>query len=394
MIVVITVHGIGFQQPPSLDGKVAGYADRLHDNLRQVLHADLGDDPHRLTRGQHGPVYVQSNWPPFEGPTEEGVKRLGTWANEAHTQIDANTAPALVSTGQIAHVVLVYSGLEEEQWDPATLLPLGSLALPVLTHYATVRGVIQMAVRDFEGILHHSPGHGSGSPSLTPRSDRPNAKVRVLPNLPAPAAHAAGLPGASVLDALKQVEDDVGGYVARNELRERVRVFVSEAIARVCGRGDVERVFLNTHSNGSVVGFDALKTLNPLLAGKIGAFVTAGSPLRKYVTLLSWGSDCGQIVDIPRWLNFWDDADPVADPLDPGVTWKRGNAFPDPAAGHLFAEIQSATSLRPKVIEEVQVHNITFSDGGGLQAHNYWDNQDEFVKPLAEVLDTAPSPSP
>jgi hypothetical protein len=386
MIALVTVHGIGFQQPPSLDGKVAGYADHLHDNLRQVLQGDLGDDPDRVTRGQHGPVYVQSNWPPFEGPTEDGVKRIGTWADPAHTQIDASTAPALISAGRIAHVVLVYSGLEEQQWDPATLFPLGALALPALSHYASARGVIHMAIHDVEGILHHKAGPGSGSPSLSIRSDRPNAKVRVRPDQPAPPAlGTAGLPGASVLDAVKQVEDDVGGYVARNELRERVRVFVTESIARLCARTDVEQVILNTHSNGTVAGFDALKALDPLLAQKVGAFVTAGSPLRKYVSLLSWGSDCGQIAGVPRWLNFWDDADPVADPLDPGMTWKRGDPFPDAAAGHLFADVQSVPSS-PKAIEEYRIDNLHHSDGGGLQAHNYWDNQNEFVKPLAGLM--------
>lgn len=385
MIAIITVHGIGFQQPPSLDGKVAGYADGLHDNLRQVLQGDLGDDPDRLTHGQHGPVYVQSNWPPFEGPTEDGVKRLGTWSNAAHDTIDASGAPPLISGGRIAHVALVYSGLEEQQWDPATLLPLGSLALPALNHYASVRGVIHMAIHDVEGILHHKPGPGSGSLGLSIRSDRPNAKVRVLPDQPAPAALAGGLPGASVLDAVKQVEDDVGGYVARNELRERVRVFVEESIARVCARTDVEQVILNTHSNGTVMGFDALKAIDPLLVQKVRVFVTAGSPLRKYVSLLSWGSDCGQIAAVPRWLNFWDDADPVADPLDPGSPWKRGDPLPAPAAGHLFADMESAPST-PKPIEEFPVDNLSNSQGGGLQAHNYWDNETEFVDPVARLV--------
>lgn len=390
MIAVITIHGIGFQQPPSLDGKVPGYADGVHDNLRQVLQGDLGDDRERLSRGQSGPVYVQSNWPPFEGPTEDGVKRLGTWSDPAHTTIDASLAPALISTGRIAHVALVYSGLEEQEWDPATLLPLGSLALPVLNHYASVRGVISMAVHDVEGLLHHQPGHGSGSPSLSIRSDRPNAKIRVLPDQPAPAAFAGGLPAASVLDAVRQVEDDVGGYVARNELRERVRVFVTESIARVCARTDIERVVLNTHSNGTVMGFDALKAIDPVLSQKVSAFVTAGSPLRKYALLLSWGSDCGQIAAIPRWLNFWDDADPVADPLDPGASWKRGDPFPALASEHLFSDLESAASL-PKAIEEFPIDNLKHSQGGGLQAHNYWDNKSEFVRALAGLL-VSPSP--
>jgi hypothetical protein len=52
---VLTVHVIGFQQPPS-DGH-AGYADRLHALLGAVvaLGQELGNDPKR----EAGPVYVQ-----------------------------------------------------------------------------------------------------------------------------------------------------------------------------------------------------------------------------------------------------------------------------------------------------------------------------------------------
>jgi hypothetical protein len=32
------------------------------------------------------------------------------------------------------------------------------------------------------------------------------------------------------------------------------------------------------------------------------------------------------------------------------------------------------------------VTNVAHVAGGGLAAHNYWDNDDEFVKPLADTL--------
>src|ERR1700737_4107588 len=93
MICLVTVDGIGFQQPPSSDGKVKGYADTLHERMRRVdLGKDLGDHPQRLTKAQQGPVYVQSNWPPFEGPTEDGLDRLGVWTDQ--------TQQALVTTGK------------------------------------------------------------------------------------------------------------------------------------------------------------------------------------------------------------------------------------------------------------------------------------------------------
>ena len=48
---VLTVHGIGFQQPPT--DSAAGYADVLHKNLSdglQTLGVSLGNDPQRTPR--------------------------------------------------------------------------------------------------------------------------------------------------------------------------------------------------------------------------------------------------------------------------------------------------------------------------------------------------------
>ena len=44
---VVTIHGVGFQQPPSAGQ--AGYADRLHAGLAAALGPDvrLSDDPRR-----------------------------------------------------------------------------------------------------------------------------------------------------------------------------------------------------------------------------------------------------------------------------------------------------------------------------------------------------------
>ena len=64
-VCVVTVHGIGFQQPPN--GGTAGYADALHEHLRKSLGDRLGDDPNR--EGARGPVYVSSEW---EGSPAKG----------------------------------------------------------------------------------------------------------------------------------------------------------------------------------------------------------------------------------------------------------------------------------------------------------------------------------
>ncbi|MBV9231350.1 MAG: hypothetical protein JOZ18_18710, partial [Chloroflexi bacterium] len=37
-------------------------------------------------------------------------------------------------------------------------------------------------------------------------------------------------------------------------------------------------------------------------------------------------------------------------------------------------------------IDDRTVDNLTNSRGDGLQAHNYWDNDKEFVQPLADLL--------
>jgi hypothetical protein len=34
----------------------------------------------------------------------------------------------------------------------------------------------------------------------------------------------------------------------------------------------------------------------------------------------------------------------------------------------------------------VEVNNLENSSGGGLQAHNYWDNKKQFITQLAELL--------
>jgi hypothetical protein len=107
---LVTIHGIGFQQPPLKNG-TPGYADALHRRLRHYLDTSvLGDDPGRTTPG---PVYVQRHWPPESQDFEAGPARLGTWDDVERRRIKPNP-PALVSgNSRIAHVALVYSHLED-----------------------------------------------------------------------------------------------------------------------------------------------------------------------------------------------------------------------------------------------------------------------------------------
>src|SRR5690348_9959801 len=88
VVCLVTIHGIGFQQPPlvGMPGypDTPGYADDLHANLSKYLDETmLGDDPQRQRdqHGQKGPIYVQSVWPPDSHCREAGLRRLGTWDN-------------------------------------------------------------------------------------------------------------------------------------------------------------------------------------------------------------------------------------------------------------------------------------------------------------------------
>jgi hypothetical protein len=46
---LVTLHGIGFEQPPQVVNGVeianSGYADPLHQHLKKCLEEDLNDDP-------------------------------------------------------------------------------------------------------------------------------------------------------------------------------------------------------------------------------------------------------------------------------------------------------------------------------------------------------------
>jgi hypothetical protein len=115
--------------------------------------------------------------------------------------------------------------------------------------------------------------------------------------------------------------------------------------------------------------------------------VTAGSPLRKYADLFSWGRDAGGIQSI-TWLNFWDDKDPVADPLDPPESWHVGE---DPVRepgqlGMLWATDGEGKQVQVP-IRDGKVDNLANSSGGGLQAHNYWNNRTEFIPALVRVIE-------
>jgi hypothetical protein len=389
---LVTLHGIGFEQPPDPGVPNSGYADPLHQHLKKFLNTLLSDDPNRSEGrnqpGDNGAIYVESRYLDAQGkPTrEEGLKRLGTWYN-GQQKIDIKDAPLVeegANDGTISHIALVYSNLEPMGPEVgATALTLG-MSLASASHYGSVAALLHTAVVDGLAII------GNRAPvDQEPVSSRPriNLKFRNVKHL-GNQGQAAPTPPPGILTTLRNIEDDVACYVCYNEERERVRSFVHEALMRIANRDDVENIVLNTHSNGTVVAFDVLRNLPPQVAEKMKIFVTAGSPLRKYADLFHWGYEIQSRYLFEPWYNFWDPHDPVADPLNPPKSWEIGDKIV--ASDETLFEYIDLGDKDPFWIKvtDIPVDNVKNSRGGGLQAHNYWDNEEDFVKQLAQLLST------
>ncbi|MBV8528138.1 MAG: hypothetical protein JOZ75_07465 [Candidatus Dormibacteraeota bacterium] len=382
MIVLVTIHGIGFQQAPSSKVAQDGYADALHAALAQQLPKGmLGDDPDRPNGGA---VYVESSWPAASNQTEPGLARLGTWQGNT---VVIEGQPLVGDQAGVAHVALVYSRLQEQSEDTIALLDLGLLGAPAVSHYATVGSIIRMAFQDVRA-MHAKPG--PSTPSLSPRETKPEHTSVFSRLFHHPAASDPTPANAEPTSTFRQVQDDIAAYVVRNEHRERVRAFVRDAISRIMARPDVDGVIVNGHSNGCVMTFDFLAAMSPPQAPKVRAVVTSGCPLRKYVDFMDWGTDARSfgLVRAGSWTNFYDEADPVADPMQPDATWKRTDS--DPGGPGLFVHYNPQTGERANVaVSDVKVDNVGAGVGGGLPAHNYWDNVHEFVAPLAGIITKA-----
>ena len=382
--VLLTIHGIGFQQFP--EPGVPGYADGLHGKLVRLLDGTppiLGNDPDvdnakgRESASQQGPVYVQSSWPPGSNLNEAGLSRLDK--------------PLATPGSRAAHVVLVYSHLEEMAPDPGSMWETIARGAAGVGHYATVRGLAGMLFHDVAAALKHGPdepAHPDGKPGgeLQVRSDVHRGRhsfIRLLQTVVRqPANDVSG-----ALNVLRTVEDDVAAYVCRNDLRVRVRDFVRNALDRLARRDDVQAIILNSHSQGTVLTFDVLREASDPVRDKVRWLITAGSPLRKYAETLSWGTDVGRIRADLRWCNAWDELDPVADPLEPALDWKRGEPIDQDTKRGLFKIVDFAkgTEADAPVVDH-KVDNVAHVPGTGLRAHDYWGDEPDFVAPLAEVI--------
>jgi hypothetical protein len=385
---LVTLHGIGFEQPPNPTMVNSGYADLFHQHLSTYLKSRLSDDPYRdrRQRGENGAIYVQSRYRNKEtqvASREEGLKRLGTWDDDQHMNTtDALLVPENAVDGSIAHVALVYSNLEPMRPEVGAALMTSAMSLFASPHYASASGLLHMALTDGLAMIGHRAANDQRPISSRPRTDLGPRSTKRLGQQ----SQAAPAPSPSLLAALRFVEEDVACYVCHNEERERVRSFVAEALLRLATRDDVRAIVFNTHSNGTVIAFDVLRHLPAEVMSKIKAFVTAGSPLRKYVDLFQWGNQIEYLYPIDPWYNFWDPRDPVADPLDPPISWHVGDRIL-PSQEKLFSRIDLDSEMPCWIpVEDLPVDNVNNSFGGGLRAHNYWDNEVEFAKPLADIV--------
>ena len=385
---LVTLHGIGFEQPPEPELKIPGYADQLHEHLSKYLSTMLSDDPNRAGErkqpGQRGAIYVQSRWLTATGTAsrEEGLKRLGSWSKDMR-HIETKKAPLVANDEPISHVALIYSNLEPTDPEVGAALVTSAMSLVSLSNYAHITGLVHMVMTDILAMVGHHTATDQQTTNLRPRVDLSSRHPRHLKQQ----GQVASPPSSGLLTALRTLEDDVACYVCHNEERERVRSFVAEALLRLAFRHDVNNIVLNTHSNGTVIALDAIRQLPPFAAAKIKTFITAGSPLRKYVDLLHWGQQIESLNPIKSWYNFWDERDPVADPLEPPITWHRGDELVSPYDPKLFRLIDPNNGTPSNIeVADIKVDNVQNSSGGGLQAHNYWDNEKEFVKQLADIV--------
>ena len=386
---LVTLHGIGFEQPPQPELNIPGYADQLHEHLSKYLGIMLSDDPHRAHErkqpGQSGAIYVQSRWltPAGTASRQEGLKRLGNWSKDMR-RVETEQAPLVANDSCISHVALVYSDLEPKEPEVGPALVTSAMSLLSLSSYAHVAGLMHMVMTDILAMVRHHTAPSDDRPSsLRPRVAHSSRSHQHLKHQ----EQVESQQPSGLITTLRTLEDDVACYVCHNEEREQVRSFVAEALLRLAFRDDVDAIVLNTHSNGTVVALDVIRQLPPFAAAKIKAFITAGSPLRKYVNLLHWGQQIECSRPIPSWYNFWDECDPVADPLEPPITWHRGDKLASPYDPKLFRFIDPNSGTPSNIeVADIKVDNIHNSTGGGLQAHNYWDNEEQFVKQFADIV--------
>jgi hypothetical protein len=371
--VVVTLHGIGFEAAPDEKKENSGYADPLHAHLHRCIGPMLSDDPERKRDkpGENGAIYVQSLWPDKgdkKASREKGLARLDG------TLVSKNKS--------VSHVALVYSNLEAT--GPAVGAALIALLMSIFSvgRYASISGLARLLVTDIKAAIFRKR---SLAQKQLPISSLPRKDMTAKHKGREKPVDTSSSPGP--LRTFRSLENDVACYICHNDERERVRSFVREALMRLASRKDVGQIILNTHSNGTVIAFDVLSSLPKETVDKIKVFVTAGSPLRKYVDLFHWGTEFRCHYRFMPWYNFWDELDPVADPLEPPLTWRVRDKLLSPYATNLFSRIEPDTEVSCCLpVKDWRIDNVKYSPDGVLKAHNYWDNEKDFVPKLACIV--------
>jgi hypothetical protein len=403
---IVTMHGIGFQQAPGVgaDGKlVAGYADDLHKHLFEELNKDgvelLSDDPDRRGSRQMGdsvPIYVESVWPPGSFYREAGLERLGTWVDDdrravSHDRRDDPKQELVSGKARIAHVALVYSRLQGEGPRLGQSIITATRAIANLRRYSRAWALVKTLYLDLiQPSLQILWAMVRGRPLYKPSAAVPSLRIREDVKKDDTGKGSAPRHPSGFIALLRQLENDVAAYICDNGSRQRVRSFVRDALLRLAFRDDVSAIILNTHSNGTLIGLDVVQELPPLAAKKIRAIITAGSPIRKYVDLFAWGNNLALEPEMAPWLvqwqNFYDERDIVADTLRPCAEWKRGT---EPTGNQLMGIYQAHDPNGNPIhilINDIPVNNVKNSPGGGIPAHNYWDNTEEFIPVVTEIV--------
>ena len=76
----------------------------------------------------------------------------------------------------------------------------------------------------------------------------------------------------------------------------------------------------------------------------------------------------------------------MANRLLPYAGWIGGT---EPAEEQLVGIYQAADpggEIIPILIKDKLVNNVKYSPGGGIAANNYWDNTQEFIPHVAEIV--------
>jgi hypothetical protein len=138
---------------------------------------------------------------------------------------------------------------------------------------------------------------------------------------------------------------DVAAYAVDNRVRARVQHRLARDLLGLQGAFPAARIILASHGQGAMVAYDVLRVIGSGLPS-LGTWVTMGSPLAWYLSVLHWGAEPLGLPRTLTWLNLYDREDRVGTRL----------------AGLL-------TPPLPAVVD-IDVDNR----GHGLDAHDYWAN--------------------